>query len=169
MDILEGIVSRRSIRKYKPDLVPEDDVKTLLEAAMSAPSAGNEQPWEFVVIDDRRLLGAIPTVHPYSRMLDEAPLAILVCGNLHQEKHKGYWVQDCSAATQNLLLAAHGLGLGAVWLGVYPRDDRVAGVRRLLSLPDYIVPLALVSLGYPAEQRLPAERYKPDRVHHNGW
>jgi nitroreductase len=169
MELLEGILTRRSIRQYKPDLVSEEQVQKLLEAAMSAPSAGNERPWQFVVIDDRKVLGAIPTMHPHSQMLEEAPLAILVCGDLEQAKFEGYWIQDCSAATENLLLAAHALGLGAVWLGVYPDEERIAGLRRLLALPEHVIPLALVAVGYSEEVKLPVQRYKPERVHSNGW
>jgi len=131
MEILEAIKTRRSIRKFtdkkvsKEDIntlkVSKEDINTLLEAAMQAPSAGNQQPWEFIVIDDRKILDVIPDFHPYSKMLKESPIAILVCGKIDATKYCGYWVQDCSAATQNILLAAHGVGLGAVWLGIYPK------------------------------------------------
>jgi nitroreductase len=136
---------------------------------MAAPSAGNQQPWHFIVIEERSLLDEIPLFHPYSTMLKGAPLAVLVCGDLGMEKHKGYWVQDCSAATQNLLLAAHAKGLGAVWLGVYPLEERIAGVRELLGLPENVVPFAIVALGHPAEQKPPGERYDASRVRRNRW
>ena len=151
MNAIEAIFSRRSIRKYTDQPVPEQFLETLLKAAMSAPSAGNEQPWQFVVIRERQTLDAIPDIHPHSAMLKEAPLAIVVCGDLKLEKHQGYWVQDCSAATENLLVAAQALGLGAVWLGVYPREDRVQGLKRLLQLPQLVIPLCIVSVGFPAE------------------
>ena len=169
MDAMEGILSRRSIRKYTAQPVPDEVVQELLEAAMSAPSAGNEQPWQFVVIRNRQVLDAIPKIHPYAQMVTEAPLAILVCGDLHLETHSGYWVQDCSAATQNLLLAAHAKGLGAVWLGVYPREQPVGDFRKLLALPEHVIPLALVSIGYPAEKKPRAERYDPAKVHNDHW
>jgi nitroreductase len=169
MDAIEAILTRRSVRKYTDEPVSEADIKMMLEAAMSAPSANNRQPWAFVVIDERSILDQIPDVHPYSRMLKQAPLAILVCGVPGREKHPGFWVQDCSAATQNLLLAARALGLGAVWLGVHPREERVQGIRGLLSIPDEIVPLALLSIGHPAVEQKRADRYDQARVHRNGW
>jgi nitroreductase len=136
---------------------------------MSAPSAGNQQPWQLLVLTDPGLRAEIPAFHPYARMVPEAPLAILVCGDLQRESFKGYWIQDCSAATQNLLLAAHAAGLGAVWVGIYPNQERVSRLRRLLALPAHIVPLALVPVGYPAERVPPADRYDPSRVHRNRW
>ena len=169
MDMLDAIFTRRSIRKYADKAVPEGLVTDLLKAAMAAPSAGNEQAWQFIVIRDRALLDAIPKFHPYSAMLKYASVAVLVCGDLTLEKFKGYWVQDCSAATQNLLLAATAKGLGAVWTGVYPLEDRVAGMRRLLNLPEHVVPLALVPLGFPAEQPARADRFNAERVHKDRW
>mgnify|MGYP001769731856 CR=1 FL=1 len=126
---------------------------------MAAPSAGNQQPWHFVIISNREILNEIPKFHPYSKMLAQSPVAILVCGDINTEKHKGYWIQDCSAATENILLAIHTLGLGAVWLGIHPREDRVDGIKKLLNLPDNISPLALIALGYPAEKHPPADRF----------
>jgi nitroreductase len=169
MEAMDAILSRRSIRKYTEQPVPDDAIDELLKAAMSAPSAGNQQPWQFVVIRERGILDEIPKYHPYSAMLKEASVAILICGDLKSEKHKGYWVQDCSAATQNLLIAAQAKGLGAVWLGVYPRDDRVDGIRKVLGLPEHIVPLSLIPVGHKAEEKPPADRYDASRVHHNGW
>lgn len=169
MDAIQAILTRRSVRQYTDEPVSAQMVKTLLKAAMSAPSANNQQPWAFVVIDDRQILDQIPNIHPYSKMLRQAPLAILVCGDLGREKHPGYWEQDCSAATQNLLLAARALGLGAVWLGVHPREERVAGLRKLLGIPERIVPLALISIGHTAAEQRPAERYDEGRIHQNGW
>jgi nitroreductase len=167
--LVDTIRNRRSIRKYTAQPVPQGLVTRLLEAAMSAPSAGNEQPWEFVVITDREVLQAITKVHPYSQMLKEAQLAIVVCGNLEREKYPGFWVEDCSAATENILLEAEDIGLGGVWLGVYPHEERVKGIAELLGLPSSVVPLSLVALGYPAEKKPPAERFDPLRVHTNHW
>ena len=166
---MKSILTRRSIRKYKPQAVPDEIITELLTAAMSAPSAGNEQPWEFVVINDRKLLDRIPEFHPYATMLKEAPVAILVCGDLKREKHKGYWVQDCSAATENILIAVEEKKLGAVWLGIYPREERVAGLRKLLGIPENIVPFSLIAIGYPAEVKEPADRFDHVRVHQNRW
>lgn len=169
MDALQAILSRKSIRQYTDQAVAEDDITALLWAAMAAPSAGNEQPWQFVVIRDRQTLDAIPHHHPYAAMAPQASVAILVCGDLDMEKHVGYWVQDCAAATQNILIAAHAKGLGAVWLGVYPRQKRMAGLQQLLGLPERIIPFALIPVGYPAEDKPPANRYDPARVHLNRW
>ncbi|MBI5103181.1 MAG: nitroreductase family protein [Nitrospirae bacterium] len=166
---MQAILTRRSIRKYTSQPVPEKIITGVLEAAMSAPSAGNQQPWHFVVITDRETLDSIPVFHPHTLMLKEASTAILVCGDPSLEKHQGYWVQDCAAATQNLLLAAHALGLGAVWTGFYPREDRVIKTRQLLGLPEHVIPLALVPIGYPAEEKPPAKRYDASRVHFNRW
>jgi nitroreductase len=166
---MHALLSRRSIRRYLPDPIDRPVIRELLAAAMAAPSAGNQQPWHFVVITDRTILDRIPTVHPYARMVLEAPCAILVAADPTVEKHKGYWVQDCSAATENLLIAAQDKGLGAVWLGVYPREDRVAGFKTLLSLAGHIVPFACIPLGKPAEYKEPANRYDENKVHYNGW
>ena len=169
METFEAIHGRRSIRRYTAQPVPEGAIEALLRAAMAAPSAGDERPWRFVVITDRALLNAIPQFHEYSQMLKEAPAAIVICGDTTLEKYKGYWVQDCSAATQNLLLAAHAKGLGSVWLGVHPIKVRVAKTQELLGLPSHVIPLAVVALGYPAEAKGPTDRYDPTRVHRNRW
>ncbi len=169
METLKAIMTRRSIRKYTDKPVSDEIIKKLLEAGMAAPSAGNQQAWHFVVINNRQILDEIPNIHPYSQMLTQAPVAILVCGNVEDERYKGYWVQDCSAATENILLAAHGLGLGAVWLGVYPRKDRVDGICELLNIPKHIVPLSLISIGYPAEEKSKANRYDESKISYNHW
>ena len=166
---MKEILERRSIRKYTKSPVSKSDIEELLKAAMAAPSAGNQQPWEFVVVKDKTILAEITKVHPYSQMLMQAALAIVVCADTDKEKHKGYWVQDCSAATENILIEAQYLGLGAVWLGVYPREDRVKGVKKILNLPDRIIPLSIISLGHPAEEREPSNRYDKSRIHINKW
>jgi nitroreductase len=166
---MSALLSRRSIRKFLPGSIDQAILKDLLAAAMAAPSAGNQQPWHFVVIDDRATLDAIPAFHPHARMVREAPLAILVCGDETLEKHKGYWVQDCSAAVENLLVAVQEKRLGAVWLGVYPREDRVEGFRRLLSIPGHITPFACVPIGRPGEHKEPSNRFDEARIHKNKW
>ena len=169
MEAYEAIITRRSIRKYTAQTVPAGLVKELLVAAMSAPSASNLQPWYFVVVNERQQLDALTTVLPYGQMLKEAPLAIVVCGDCQRQGTEGFWVQDCSAATQNILLVAHARGLGAVWLGVYPREERVQAIRRLLGLPEHVTPLCVVSIGYPAEHKPPVNRYDEARVRYNKW
>jgi nitroreductase len=169
MDTLETIFTRRSIRAYTDQPIPAEITENLLRAAMQAPSAGNQQAWQFVVITSRPKLNGLAEVLPYGKMLTTAPLSIVVCGDLEREKSKGYWVQDCAAATQNILLAAHAYGLGAVWLGVYPREQRALDVRKALGIPESVMPLCAIAIGYPAEQKPRADRYDPARVHHNGW
>ena len=169
MEAYQAILTRRSIRAYTDQPVSEELVHKLLVAAVSAPSAGNGQPWHFVVITERSLLNALAELLPFGKMLRQAPLAIAVCGDAKGQPREGYWVQDCSAATENLLLAAHALGLGGVWLGVYPREDRVAGVRRILAIPERVTPLNVLAIGYPVEPGGPVDRYSEDRVHRNGW
>jgi nitroreductase len=170
MDAIEALFSRRSIRKYTAEPVAEDTLREILEAAMSAPSAGNQQSWHFVVINDRKILDEVPSFHPHSPMLREATVAILICGDQSLEKHVGYWVQDCSAATENLLLAIHAKGLGAVWLGIFPREERVEGLRKLLGIPDHVIPFSLIPIGHPAESKPPRpDRYNALKIHHNRW
>ena len=167
MDALEAIFTRRSIRAYTSEPVSEEDLKAILEAAMNAPSASNRQPWHFIVVDDRSKLDAIMEVHPYSDMLAQAPLAIVVCGDT--KVSSSYWQQDCSAATENILLAARALGLGTVWLGVYPREDRVRGISRLFQLPAHVKPLAVIAVGHPAEEKGRVDRWQEEKVHRNRW
>jgi len=169
MDTFDAIFSRRSVRQYTAKVVPDALVTELLKAAMAAPSAGNEQPWQFIVVRDRAILDEIPKFHPYSAMVKHASVAILVCGDLTLEKYKGFWVQDCSAATENLLLAATAKGLGAVWTAVYPMEDRVAGMRKLLNLPEHIMPLSLVPIGYPASLPSAADRFNVARIRRDRW
>lgn len=169
MEALEAILTRRSVRKYGEEPVGDESVTTLLRAAMAAPSAGNQQPWHFIVVRDRALLEGIAAFHPYGAMTREAPLAIVVCADLELEQRPGFWVQDCAAATQNLLLAAHALGLGAVWLGIHPRPERIEATRALFGLPHQVIPLAIVPIGHPAESPAPVDRYNPRRVHFDRW
>lgn len=169
MNTLEAIKTRRSIRKYKKGQVPIKIIQTLLEAAMQAPSAGNEQPWHFVVILEKDILSEIAKINPYADMAGDAALAVLICGDVDDEKYEGFWVQDCAAATQNLLLAAHELGLGAVWTAVYPMGDRAEKYSSLFKLPSNIIPLALVPIGYPDQERKIENRFKEERIHFNKW
>lgn len=169
MDLFEAIRTRRSIRAYARRDVGNDAVETILRAGMAAPSAGNEQPWEFLLIENRQTLGRISEAHPYAEMVSHAPLAILVCGNLMRVRHRDFWIQDLAAATQNMLLAAHALGLGSVWVGVHPREKRVAELRAVIALPEEIVPFAILPIGYPAEPKPPEDRYDQHRVYRERW
>jgi nitroreductase len=169
MDAIQAILTRRSIRKYTEAPVTDEQVETLLKAAMAAPSAANKQPWHFIVVRDQALREAFTQFHPYSAMLPDAPVGILVCGDTELELGDGYWVQDCSAATENLLLAAHAVGLGAVWLGITPRADLVAQTKALFGLPENVIPLGMISIGHPAEQKEPGGRFDPTRVRRDKW
>ena len=166
-NLIQTIFARRSIREYTDQPITEADIKTLLEVAMAAPSASNRKPWHFVVVSKRQTLDRLAEDHPYGKMLFKAPLCIAVCGDTTIAEH--YWVQDCSAATENLLLAATALGLGAVWLGVYPGENRIAAVRQALNIPEGFLPLGLISVGHPAEQKEPRTQYEQARVHHEHW
>ena len=166
---MNAIFKRRSIRKYTKEQVSDELIESLLRAGMAAPSARNRQPWHFVVIDARKILDEIPKFHTYSHMLKEASHAIVVCGDVSPQGSEDYWVQDCSAATQNILLMATELRLGSVWLGVYPNKDRVRGLKDLLSLPEHIMPLCIISIGYPAETKEPIDRFDAAKIHKNRW
>jgi nitroreductase len=169
MDTLKAIFTRRSVRDFSHDPISEEDLRDLLKAGMQAPSAKNEQPWHFIVINEQELLHKIPEFHPYSKMLYDAPLAILVCSDRKLEQKRASWLQDCSAATENILLAAHSKGLGAVWLGIFPDSERVFGMQALLSMPQDIRPVALIAVGHPVTQPEPIDRFDQSRIHYNQW
>ncbi|NLZ80392.1 MAG: nitroreductase family protein [Clostridiales bacterium] len=167
---MKEIFSRRSIRKYQDKPIEDELIQKLLRAAMYAPSAGNEKPWQFIVIKDRDKLNEITTFHPYTQMLKEAPLAILVCADVSNLKYNGvFWVQDIAACTQNILLEGKHLGLGTCWCGVYPSEDKETKLREMFNIPENFIPTSLIAVGYPAEEREVRERYNPDRVHYEKW
>jgi nitroreductase len=166
---MEEIFERRSIRKYQDKEVEDKKIKRLLEAAVAAPSAGNEQPWHFIVIKDREKLNQLAEIHPYAKMLKEAPLAIAVCADLDQQRHQGFWVQDCSAATQNILLEAVSLDLASVWIGCHPAEEREKAVSNYLGVPNGFKTLSLIAVGYPAEEKGKVERLSEDIVHYEKW
>ncbi|MCR5814428.1 MAG: nitroreductase family protein [Desulfovibrio sp.] len=166
---LDVIMSRRSVRAFTSEEVSDEQVEKLLRAAMAAPSAGNAQPWEFVVIRDKALLDKVPAINPYAAFAPKASVGILVCTDPEYEKFPGYWIEDTSAATENLLLAAHALGLGAVWTGVYPDSQRVSAFRALVQTPERIIPMAFILVGYPQSLPKPADRFLSERIHQNTW
>lgn len=170
-EFLKIVLGRRSVRTYRPGDVSEGMVKTLLEAAMAAPSAAAKDPWRFIIVRDRTMLGRIAEALPNGKMISEASLGIVVCGDLPaaHDSQLSYLLQDCSAAIENLLLAAHILGLGACWLGVHPREDRMAKLRALFSLPSSVIPVSAIAIGWPNEQKEPRTRYNPAFVHHDAW
>jgi len=169
MSALEAIKTRRSVRRFTAEPVTDEQVRTLLACGMQAPSACNEQPWQFVVLRDREQLAKVGGINPYAAYAKNAPVAILVAGDTRLEKCQGYWFEDCSACAENMLLAAHALGLGAVWTGIYPLPERVAGFQKLCGLPPAVIPLALLVVGHPAETPAPQDRFRSDRVHRDRW
>jgi len=170
MDLLNGILTRRSIRKYTDNAIPQDKVEKLISYGMYAPSARNRQPWHFVILNDKDIFLKIEEFHPYAKMLKHAQWGIVVCFDEQLAHTPEYGPVDCAAATQNILLAAHGMGYGAVWLGIYPRPERAAAMKNLLELPPHIHAFSLISLGCP-DQNISEhpERFIPERIHINKW
>lgn len=169
MDIFEAIKTRRSVRAYTDKDISDEDINKLIDAAMIAPSAGNARPWQFIIIRDKETLLKIKDVNPYAKMADNAKAAIMICGDLSLEKYQGFWVQDCSAATQNLLLASTALGIGSVWTGVYPIEERVEKFTKMLNLPENIIPLSLTILGYPKKEPKAESRFEENKIHLEKW
>lgn len=166
--LISLIMGRRSIRKYTGEKIPDGDIKVLLEAAMNAPSAHNKQPWHFIVVDDRAVLNRITEYHQYSKMLEHASHAIVVLGD-NQVQDTDFWIHDCAAATENILIAAHAMGYGAVWLGVHPHEALIKGTKDLFDVPSHVTPLGIVSLGVTTVEKPPRMNYNEDRVHRNNW
>ena len=168
---LEFLFRRRSVRRYADADVPETMVRDLLEAAMAAPSAVAKDPWEFLVVRESATLGRIAEALPNGKMLADAPLGFVVCGDINRAhgSELSYLLQDCSAAIENLLLAASALGLGACWLGVHPREERVSHIRSLFSLPEGVLPVSAIAVGFPVEPPEPRTRYADERVHFERW
>lgn len=167
--MLNTIYERRSIRKYLEKPVEESLVLEVLKAAMYAPSAMNKQPWQFVVCNNRESIKKVQNIHPYSGMLSTAPVCILVCGDTNEEYAKGFYLTDCSAATENLLLGAKALGLDTCWLGVYPHKDIEQALSEAFNLPEHIKPLAAIALGYGDEKKETPQRFDSNKIHFNNW
>ena len=164
---INNIMTRTSIRQYTNEPVSKADIETMLRAGMAAPTAVNKQPWHFVAVTDKTKLAELAGRRG---LIKQAGVAIVVCGNMDkamQGPAQAFWVQDCSAATENILLAANALGLGAVWTGCYPMEDRVAEVSKALKLPKTIVPLCVIAIGHPEEQPTPKDKWKPENVSYN--
>lgn len=167
-----NIVTRTSVRQYNEDPVSDEQVTAILHAAMSAPSGVNRQPWEFVVVSDPKLLEELSEALPYAKMTAKAQVAIVVCGNKErflEGADDNLWEQDCSAASENILLAAHALGLGAVWTCLYPHKDRMEPVSKLLNLPDTVVPFNLIPVGHPLHNHPAMNKWHSERIHINGF
>ncbi len=169
--VLENIHARKSVRQFTDEPVSQEHIETMLKAAMAAPTAVNYQPWRFVVITERARLDAMAEVLPYAKMLKQAPLAIVVCGETtwFEGRENTYWQQDCSAATQNILLAAEALGLGAVWTGVYPNMELARPLAEFLGLPGTVQPLCCIPIGYHDGTTQPKDKWKPENIHYEKW
>ena len=167
---INNIMTRTSIRQYTDEPVSKENIETMLRAGMAAPTAVNRQPWHFVVINSKEKFAELAGDNPRGGMLKQAALAIVVCGNMDKAlpgPGQGFWVQDCSAATENILLAANALGLGAVWTGLYPDENRAASVAKVLKLPQAFIPLCTILIGHPAEHPQPKDKWKPENVSYN--
>lgn len=169
--VLDNIHSRKSVRQYTEETVSPEQVETMLRAAMAAPTAVNFQPWRFVVVTEREKLDAMAEILPYAKMLKQAPLAIVVCGETvwMGGNENPYWQQDCAAATQNLLLAAEAIGLGAVWTGVYPNEELYVKLHDFLGLPTTVQPFCAIPIGHPAGDEQPKDKWKPENIHYEKW
>jgi nitroreductase len=165
-DRLEIIFSRRSIREYSGEPVSAAEIGSLLQAGMAAPSASNRKPWHFVVVTDRQTLQKLAERHPFGKMIARAGVGIAVCGD---PAISDWWVQDCTAATENILIAVAGLGLGGVWLGCHGQPEREQAVRDVLGIPGRIGVLSLLSIGHPGEEKEARTQYNPARVHRDQW
>jgi len=171
-DTLKTIFARKSVRSYRSDAVPDEKLQMLVRAGMAAPTAVDKRPWEFVVVTDRAVLKQLADALPYAKMADRAAAAIIVGGDVRKQwggMESDYWIMDCSAATQNILLAAESMGLGAVWTAVYPEDSRVRAVRQILGIPPHVVPLNLIPVGVPAGREKAKDKYDPKQLHWNKW
>ena len=171
-EAFNNILSRTSIRNYTDQPIPEEIKSALLHAGMAAPTGVNRQPWEFILIDDSKILNALAEALPYAKMTAYAPMAIAVCGNstrFLEGEDSTLWVQDVSAASENILLAAHAFGIGAVWTCLYPHKDRMEAAAHILKLPEGIIPFSLIPIGYPAKEHAPIDKWNADRVHINRY
>ena len=169
MDFLEAIMSRCSIRKYTGEKVTDEQMETILKAAFAAPSAHNLRPWHFIQLRDEKTLQQIADFHPYAKMLPTAGSGIVICGDKTISETEGFLVQDCSAAIQNMLIAINGLGLGGVWIGVYPIPELMVGIKEYCHIPENIIPVGIVAIGHKGGSRYPFDKYDPERVHLNQW
>ncbi|MGC9360171.1 MAG: nitroreductase family protein [Anaerolineae bacterium] len=168
---IPNLFARRSIRQFTTEPVDDEQIETLLQAAMAAPSAGNRKPWHFLVVTDAEIRARLAEDHPYAKMVSQAPVCIVPCGQPEASYpgREAFWIQDCAAATENILLAATALGLGSVWCGVHPIPERESSARRILGIPEDVVPFAYIAIGHPAEIKEPRTQFDAARVHRERW
>ena len=167
---LDVINARKSVRHFTDKIVSKEDLVTIVKAGMAAPTAVNKQPWHFIIINERKTLNDLSLGLPNAQMIKQATAAIIVCGNLHKalpDEASEYWIQDCSAATENMLLAVEAMGLGAVWTGVYPNKERIGFIKSFFKLPDYIIPLNVIPIGYPTGEDKPKNKFKEENISWN--
>ena len=169
MDVLDSIFTRRSIRSFTGELISEEQLTTILKAGFQAPSAHNRQPREYIVLRNEDVLEKIPAFHPYTKMLPKAKCGIVVCGNKEKQSEDGFLALDSAASIQNMLLAAHGLGLGAVWCGLYPIPELMDPMSELLGLPEHIIPISMVVVGVKSKDSEAIDRYNESNVHYDKW
>jgi nitroreductase len=169
METIETLLTRRSIRKYKKQGIEKDKLDTIVKSAMYAPSAMNLQAWHYVVIDDKNVLNETIKSIPHAELLIQTPAAILVCGDAAVEKNVSWMIQNCSAAIQNILLAAHGLGIGTCWIAIHGMDEIVKNVSAQFKLPENVIPISLITLGYPDETVSAEDRFRKEKIHYNHW
>lgn len=168
METIEAIMTRRSIRTWTNEPVTAKERRTIMEAAMNAPSAADARPWHFVTMDDPEIIKQFTELGG-TEMLAESTFMVMVCGDVSKEIYPGFWPQDCSCAAQNMQLAAHDIGIGCVWIAIYPLDERVQVCRKILGIPEAITPFALLAMGVPNEVLPPEKRYDEERIHANAW
>ncbi|TAH70007.1 MAG: nitroreductase family protein [Anaerolineaceae bacterium] len=169
MDVIEAISTRRSIRKFTGEPISDSELDIILRAGFQSPSAHNRQPWEFIVIKDKSRFEALAKVHKYAQMTLQAGACIIVCGNTDIQELTGFLIEDCSASIQNILLASHGIGLGAVWVGLYPITEHTNNISNMFSLPGNIIPVGMVVIGRKGEEKDKADRFNVDKVHYETW
>jgi nitroreductase len=167
MNVMDAIYTRRSCREFKGSIIDEEQLISLLNAGFAAPSAHNFQPWEFIVVRDQAILETIETSHEHGKMLTDAGCAIVVCGNTQRQSNKDLLIQDCAAAMQNMLLAAHGLHLGGVWVSCYPNHTDL--IRQTLEIPEEILPIGLVVVGPKAVTLEPSKRFDEAKIHYDHY
>lgn len=169
--ILENINNRCSTRVFNDEKISLDDIKTIIKSAFCAPSATNLQPWEYIIITDEDKVLYMRNIHPYAQMFETATAGIVVCGNLDKviPNYEDFWVQDCSAATQNILLAANALGISSVWTGIYPVKERCEKLKEYFNMPENIMPFALIALGYSNNEANILDKYDEKKIHINNW
>ena len=169
---IETIMTRVSVREFTGEKISAEQIDTLLRAGMAAPSAINKQPWAFVVVTDEAVIAKLGEALPYSRCSNHPAIAIIPCGDLSKAipgEMANFWINDVSAATENILLAAHAMGLGAVWTGLHPDMNRAKMVQEMLGMPEHIIPLCVVPVGVPAEPPAVKDKYVPENIHYNAW